>query len=1508
MFSRFILFLSLALILPNILVAQSKTLDPWTNFEELKRSYENIERQIIPNKYRTIQVDRQKLIGYLEDAPLRFTEEVEQIEKTIVLPFPDGTKQAFRIFEAPVMHPDLAKKFPNIKTYSGYQVDQPQHYLRLEVMPDGIHAMVQGGKDQIFIDPYGKGNNELHIAYSKRDFSDTNRRTMQCGFDTQKNTQKSLPTDQNLLAGDCQFRKYRLALACTGEYASFHGGTVELVLEAMVVAMARVNGVYEREFSVTMELIPNNDELIFFNRNTDPYTNNEGGIMLGENQNVVDSRIGRNNYDIGHVFSTGEGGIASLGSVCRNGSKARGVTGRNRPINDPFTIDFVAHEMGHQFGGSHTQGNGCQRVADAAVEPGSGSTIMAYAGICPPNVQFNSDDYFHAYSLSEISSNLVFGTANNCPEIISTDNTPPIIENITNYFVPVATPFMLTAQATDDNGDSLTYCWEQMNNEFVPQPPRSTSTSGPSFRSFIPVPSPTRFFPRLEDLVNNTEDDWEVLPDVSRQMNFRCTVRDNHPRGGCTDETNTELTFTNTAGPFIVSDPNTFESWSINDFEMVRWDVADTDLAPINCSHVNLLLSTDGGFTYPDILARNVPNTGAAEVLVPNRPSTTCRVMAAGVDNIFFDISNENFEIRSAPQPGIVMRSAPTSLAICGSDDATFEIIVNYLGELDESVIMSSTGLPAGTVSEFDIDTLSTSSQVVLSLSELQNARPENYLITVFANASNAAVVDSIELELNIVPAAPPSPELTFPENLAVDFSSGDSLIWNSIPTAASYIVEIATSPDFVNDRVDSVGTSTPFYIPSGLVSAEVYYWRVIAINACGQTVSESFNAFQVLNNQCVDNRSFNVPVIMTSSAVRTYSSILTINSNQTIADIDIFVDVNHRRIGDLIFSLVSPDLDTFLLSDRPDYPLFEDGCEGDDMVVTFDDEAMASAQDFEEACNELMEPAIEGRYQPIDPLLSLSGKSANGEWQLIFSDEQSGSGGFLNDWTVIICEEAGQASAPSILTNNTLKIVRGDSSEIDDIYLEATKRDLVADDFDFIITALPAFGQLLIDGNIVVEGTTFTQSDINEGKLSYRHDGVSTSNEDRFLFDLIDRENGWLPSNQFNIEIIDPGMIGVSSLILSKVLCNNDSTGSILAIPLGGQAPYTYSLNGGTPQTDSVFTALNSGTYIVSVSDASMAVTMDTVMLENPFPITAGTMVTFRELVITASGGTGRYQYSIDGANFQDEAVFTNLANGTYNVIIRDENNCITEIEVSINVPELSGNLLKIDEISCFGENDGSIEMQPAGGIRSYEYSLNGIDYFSDSLFSNLVANNYAVIVRDSIGQLFRSNTVTLANPPELEIETFVEGDSLSLGATGGNGAYEFSFDGMPYSLDTIFTNVDNGTYIVRVRDENDCVDSTEVTIISVGTGDLLNELDITISPNPTVGTFTIEIAGLVTTSLQVLIYDAVGQEVTRRVILPGQITAQYNFDLRALPAGVYYIRIGNEQLLSTHQLVIIR
>lgn len=583
-------------------------------------------------------------------------------------PYSDGTMHQFTAKRNQTMHPAYNAKFPELITLDAYASDGSGAYGKWDITPAGLHAMIfVPGQSTLFIDPMFEGNNEYYIVYRKRDF--ITDKIIQCDVE---NFDEAKPAQTNKsMFGTCELRTYRLALSATAEYTIFHGGTVAQAAAAQVVTMNRVNGVYEKDIAITMVIIPNNNSLIYTTAGTDPYTNGTPGTMINQNQTNVDAVIGSSNYDLGHVFGTNSGGLAGLGVVCTGGQKARGVTGSGAPIGDPFDIDYVAHEMGHQFGGNHTQNNNCNSVAAARREPGSASTIMGYAGICAPNVQNNSDDYFHGYNLQEIS-NEILSNGHQCEVITALNNTPPVINSTSgNIVVPISTPFILTGHATDVDGDVLSYLWEQMDNEATTQPPVATATGGPNFRSFDPSLDSNRYFPNLASLASNGPFTWEVLPSVARVMDFRLSVRDNHGAGSCNDYTDVTVTTNASAGPFVVTYPSaTGITWVGGSSQTVTWSVANTNVAPINCTDVRILLSIDGGQTYPYVLSSTTPNDGTETISCPNVSTNTARVMVMSGAQTFFDISNNNFTITCGTTQTPVFNALPVAC----QNDAAFSL------------------------------------------------------------------------------------------------------------------------------------------------------------------------------------------------------------------------------------------------------------------------------------------------------------------------------------------------------------------------------------------------------------------------------------------------------------------------------------------------------------------------------------------------------------------------------------------------------------------------------------------------------------------------------------------------------------------------------------------------------------------------------------------------------------------------------------------------------------------
>lgn len=680
-------------------VAQSKTTPAY--WEKSAEPATVGTRMIVPEKYLTFKLDLEALKEKLRHATLR--SDLSGTPVYISLPDASGNFSQYKVYLNTTMHPQLAAAFPEIRSYDAVATNHSGNTVKLDVTPQGFHAMIMSPKEStVFIDPYAFGGGDLmhYIVYSRDDFRTT--KEFQCA---NASVESSIDVGADELTpkafGTCELRTYRLALAATGEYTTFQGGTVLLAQAAQVTTMNRVNGVYERDMAITMQIIANNNLLIYTTASTDPYTNGNPGSMITQNQSNTNSVIGSTNYDIGHVFGTNSGGLAGLGVVCGT-QKARGVTGSAAPVGDPFDIDYVAHEMGHQFSGNHSFNNSCSgnRNNATAVEPGSGVTIMGYAGICAPDVQNHSIDHFHGRNLQEIGT-FITGTSHTCPVKTPLNNDAPTISGtVGSVTIPANTPFALTATASDPDGNTLTYCWEQNNNQITTQPPVATATGGPNFRSLSPSENPTRYFPSIASQLAGGPFTWEVIPSVSRTMNFRVTVRDNASGGGCNDHEDIVLTTTAAAGPFIVNYPTDAGiSWAVGSTKTVTWSVANTDVAPVACANVDIMLSVDGGETFTTILA-GTPNDGSQDIVVPNSVTAEAIIMVICENGTFFDISNNLFAITASTNcDGPSIPTIDGTATICVGGTTTLSIATGALNDAANWQWYSGTcgGTPVGT-------------------------------------------------------------------------------------------------------------------------------------------------------------------------------------------------------------------------------------------------------------------------------------------------------------------------------------------------------------------------------------------------------------------------------------------------------------------------------------------------------------------------------------------------------------------------------------------------------------------------------------------------------------------------------------------------------------------------------------------------------------------------------------------------------------------------------------------
>lgn len=1052
-------------------------------------------------------------ISYQELKTSLWSDCVDKGKKTVImLPGPDGYTAPFKVEYAPVAHPILQEKFPEIRTFMAHSMLDHELKAHLTLSPSGLKAIIDGGKEIYYITPSSEHNANEHGVFLHRQYPTTQdgQPILTCeaeGLDVKMNefARSHGRSNKNFSCEDLPQLKYRLAMACTGEFARRYGGTVTGAMTEIMDIVNKVNFAFVRDAGIFMELVPNNENVIYLNSGTDPYTNGNTGAMLSENPGVLDQFIGTNNYDIGHVVGTNAGGLASLSSVCNPGSKAQGVSCQFGNYSSTLFFIIVAHEMGHQFSATHTF-NFCDgnESPGTAYEPGSGNTIMGYSGAgCANQNQRTNDPFFHVASIQQIQTFSRDRGGLNCAELVPTDNDCPIIElpYENGFYIPKKTPFELTGFATDPNGDQMTYTWEQYN--LGPPIPVGAAPFGgaPGFKFNPPDTNNTRVFPNINLIRRQDFNDLlEYLPDSCQDLDFRFTARDNHDTAGAAVWEQVSFQVACDAGPFRVLQPgNTPDDELYGGFKnVIRWNPAESQASPVDCKFVDIMLSIDDGFTYPDTIAKSISNDGSALVFIPEEymGERNVRLKIKCSDNVFFHISPDDLLVTEPNAPGYQADVEPTFQDICLPDNASFQINTESYLDYDSTLFIDyRLSFTEGVSFNLRSDTIVPGDDLSFDVS-FSDFPPEDTLVVDFQFYRGS---DTIKFTSIVRVTSNNFDDLTLlgPNDGEAAVDLLPDFNWTKANNADEYLVQISTTASFDPGLViyEELTRDTSLEAPITLEPSSVYFWRVVPLNRCGFEENVPIYAFASKTFDCETYEYNGTEVRLPGNRPATTVIDLPILQDGIIDDINVDgVRLNHESMGQLSGILRSP-AETEVL-------LWANQCESlGEINAFFDDDA---ATDFD--CLEFGQGLRP--LKPEEPLSAFHGEDIRGNWELVIEDELFGSGGNFVGFDLEICVETTEAN-PVRINNDTLFLTPNTEKVITENELLYENDNILSNFILFQVISPVTKGELRTPDRIIDQGKAFRLSTLLNGELTYRH--LSDEEEyDQFTFVVYSLFGGW--------------------------------------------------------------------------------------------------------------------------------------------------------------------------------------------------------------------------------------------------------------------------------------------------------------------------------------------------------------------------------------------------------------
>ncbi len=1073
--------------------------------------------------YQPFYLDKAQLSKYLSTQTAK-----DDYSKAIPLtfPMPDGTWETYQVVESPVMEEALAAKFPEIKTYKGFQGAST---MRLSISPYSFQAIFLTTSGEIVIENLSEGNQQYFGVFRASDLEvRSGSQDLACGthdLEAIVHTGESSEFKQNILkvrgVEPMNLRKFRLALSCTGEWgsaASLGGGTTQSALDKMVASVNILNSIYEKDFGAHLDLIANNEFLINLDALLDPYSSPRSGRdIISENTQIVNQKVGSRSYDVGHCFTVGctdVGGVANLASLCSTtGGKANGCTCWYTTDINYVTQRIFCHEMGHQFSATHTFSN-CNGNEEGrtAYEPGSGTTIMSYSGLCGGlNVEMGSTphpDFFHVASVEQALT-MTRLVVSSCGTTLTTNNTKPTvnIEVPEGLTIPIQTPISLTGSATDAEGDVLTYSWEQFNPGAYGDAIGSVSLTsvGPLFKVNFPSTDPVRVIPNWSSILGAQNFNLrEVLPSVSRPLDFRFVVRDNNAESGAVSWENLHLEVTDQAGPFTVMKPNgSGDVLYKNACNVIKWDAANTNVAPVSCSKVNIYLIYKNNVKNPILLKENADNDGEEIVDIPDSMAVAnCRIMVKSVGNVFFDVSDQDISLIESNSPSYDFNVNPQVAKICLPARLDLHLQSCFRNSNSSSIqLIVGQGLPTGATYRFSKTELGPNDNAELSIDLNSVNVLSNLVFQVGAVRPGGDTVYS-DVKVKVINNNFSDMALLLPFNGSTGIIEAPLFQWLSSINSITNDFELATSPEFGNTIIFSKNNLTvnKLQLPITLEPSKVYYWRLRPNNECGSNSTSEVYTFQTVNKNC-SVKSYPDNPVNVGSGVSTKRIPIVIEEEGIISDLNLKkVIIDADAVTDVKLNLVSPNGTVINLLNYNCGISTEINCQ-------FDDAAPNGIY---------CPPTNNVAMRPNTKLALLNGENVKGEWNLEQQTKTSYRGGVMVEYSIEYCADI-IVKNPFVVNNIALRLDNLQSREIPSSLLEVKDDDNVAAELKFTLMSIPTYGDLKLKGNLLTYGSTFTQADIDSGNLSYSHTAVPNVT-DGFIFNVQDGAGGFYGVDLFKI------------------------------------------------------------------------------------------------------------------------------------------------------------------------------------------------------------------------------------------------------------------------------------------------------------------------------------------------------------------------------------------------------